>query len=132
MNKEVIELSKEELSKAFNLEIEKILDVEYLQEKNSNYGRGIRLTYTNDKVEYENFVTKPEWIEVEIRKLPEHVFLGVPKSEFLEYVENVLLKIEKFEEIHIPAAISFLKIKFISGDIDIESNVLMIENQCKK
>lgn len=64
--------------------------------------------------------------------IPEHVFSGIDKKSFLEYVENVFLKIENVDEIYIPAAVSFLKLKFMSGIIDIDSTVIMIKNQCRK
>lgn len=67
-----------------------------------------------------------------LNKIPEHVFVEVPKKKFLEYVYNVFLKIENLDEIHIPAAVSFLKIKFLNGNIDVESDTLMIKSQCKK
>ena len=67
-----------------------------------------------------------------LNKIPEHVFSGVDKERFLEYVENVFLKIENIEDIHTPAAISFLKLKFMSGITDIDSAVIMIKNQCRK
>jgi len=67
-----------------------------------------------------------------LNKIPEHVFSGINKEGFLKYVEDVFIKIENLDEIHIPAAISFLKIKFLNGNIDFESGALMIKSQCKK
>jgi len=93
---------------------------------------GTRLAY-NIKVE---FIGKEDednkYMMDFLDKIPEHVFTEVPKKEFLEYVENVFLKIENLDEIHIPAAVSFLKIKFLNGNIDVESGALMIKSQCKK
>lgn len=67
-----------------------------------------------------------------LNKIPEHVFSGIDKEVFLKYIESVFLKIENVDEIHIPAAVSFLKLKFMSGITDIDSAVIMIKNQCKK
>tara|TARA_Y100000389_G_C17392716_1_gene480789 strand:- start:572 stop:796 length:225 start_codon:yes stop_codon:yes gene_type:complete len=65
-----------------------------------------------------------------LKEIPEHVFLKVSKQDFLKFVENVLFKVESLEKINIPAAISFLKMKFINGETCIESNCIIIQNQC--
>lgn len=65
-----------------------------------------------------------------LKEIPEHVFTKVSKQEFLKFVENVFLKIERLDKINIPAAISFLKMKFINGETCIESNYITIQNQC--
>ncbi len=67
-----------------------------------------------------------------IKNIPEHVFSGIDTKKFLEFVEDVFLKIENTEDIHFSAAISFLKLKFMTGDIDVDSVAMMIKNQCKK
>lgn len=67
-----------------------------------------------------------------LKNIPEHVFSGVDKERFLNYIKSVFLKIENVHEIHIPAAILFLKLKFKSGITDIDSAVIMIKNQCRK
>lgn len=78
-------------------------------------------------------IIKIETIDKLIKNIPEHVFSGVDKREFLEFIESVFLKIENIDEIYIPAAVSFLKLKFMSGGaIDIDSAVIMIKNQCRK
>ena len=78
-------------------------------------------------------LTKEDWVkESVINKIPENLFKGIEKNKFLEYLNSIFVKIENIEEIHIPAAISFLKLKFISGIIDIDSAVIMIKNQCRK
>jgi len=85
-----------------------------------------------EEYECNSFLKKIKNINDLIVKIPEHVFKGINEEKFLEYIENVFLKIENLDEIHIPAAVSFLKIKFISGIIDIDSAVIMIKNQCRK
>lgn len=47
-----------------------------------------------------------------LNKIPEHIFEGISKRDFLDYIENVFIKIENLDRIHIPAAVSFLKFKF--------------------
>lgn len=67
-----------------------------------------------------------------LQKLPEHVFSGIDKDRFLDFVGDVFLKIENLNEIHIPAAISFLKLKFMYELIDVDLVAIMIKKQCKK
>lgn len=85
-----------------------------------------------EKYELMPIIIKIETIDKLIKNIPEHVFSGVDKREFLEFIESVFLKIENVDEIHISAAVSFLKLKFMSGITDIDSAVIMIKNQCRK
>lgn len=84
--------------------------------------------------EYEclSFFKKVETINNLIDKIPAHVFKGVDKTKFTEFIENVFIKIETLELFNTSAAVSFLKLKFKTGNIDINSAVVMIKNQCKK
>ena len=85
-----------------------------------------------EKYEIMPIILKIEIIDNLIKKIPEHVFSGINKEIFLEYVEIVFLKIEDLDELNIPAAVSFLKLKFMSGIMDVDSAVIMIKNQCRK
>jgi len=125
-------LSKEDIAKAANIEIGEIIGVDYMQKEKSNLCKEIVISFVDKDYKHIEFVTKEELVEGVLNKIPEHVFLEVPKVEFLNYVKSVFLKIENVHEIHIPAAISFLKLKFMSGITDIDSVVIMIKNQCKK
>lgn len=126
-------LTKEHISKITNIEIGEITGIDYIQKENSNLCKEILVTFVDKDYKHAEFLTKKEWVkENVVNKIPEHVFIEVPKNEFLDYVESVFLKIESVDEIYIQAAVSFLKLKFISGITDIDSAVIMIKNQCRK
>lgn len=125
-------LSKEDIAKAANIEIGEIIGVDYMQKEKSNLCKEIVISFVDKDYKHIEFVTKEELVEGVLNKIPEHVFLEVPKVEFLNYVKSVFLKIENMDEIHIPAAVSFLKMRFIAGDVDADLATIMIKNQCKK
>lgn len=126
-------LTKEHISKITNIEIGEITGIDYIQKENSNLCKEILVTFVDKDCKHVEFLTKEDWVkENVVNKIPKHVLIEVPKNEFLDYVESVFLKIESVEEIYIPAAVSFLKLKFMSGIIDIDSAVIMIKNQCRK
>lgn len=126
-------LTKEHISKITNIEIGEITGIDYIQKENSNLCKEILVTFVDKDYKHAEFLTKEDWVkENVVNKIPKHVLIEVPKNEFLDYVESVFLKIESVEEIYIPAAVSFLKLKFMSGIIDIDSAVIMIKNQCRK
>lgn len=85
-----------------------------------------------EEYECNAFLKKIENIQVLLSKIPKHVFSGIDKEGFLEFIENVFINIENIDEINTQAAVSFLKLKFMSGIIDIDSAVIMIKNQCRK
>lgn len=126
-------LNKEQISKITNVEIGEIVGIDYIQKEKSSLCKHIVVTFADNDYEHPEFLFKNEWIkENVINKIPEHVFSGISKKKFLDYVESVFLKIEKLDEIYIQAAVSFLKIKFIYGMLDVDSSVMMIKNQCIK
>jgi hypothetical protein len=126
-------LTKEHISKITNIEIGEIIGIDYIQKENSNLCKEILVTFVDKDYKHAEFLTKEDWVkENVVNKIPKHVLIEVPKNEFLDYVESVFLKIESVDEIYIPAAVSFLKLKFMSGIIDIDSAVIMIKNQCRK
>lgn len=129
----VLKLTKEDISKITNTEIGEIVGIDYIQKEKSNLCKDILVSFVDKNYKYTEFFTKEEWIkENVINKIPEHVFSGIDKEGFLEYTETIFLKIENVYEIHIQAAVSFMKLKFMSGLIDIDSAVIMIKNQCRK
>lgn len=81
---------------------------------------------------YDSLAAKEMRIELKIDKIPEHVFEGIDKEKFLEFIKEVFKIIDNIDLINFSAAISYLKLGFSSNKFDVNSVAIMIENQCKK